>query len=176
MYRAEKFGSQFYRMCTILKTGLDEDNQLKQIWYHCKTCEFVGDNTGVCNACAKYCHADHDLSLPNFSNIFVCKCGAKKDDSCNVVSLQKNKEICTFNMKENYWQHNYQCLTCSDKFKVQLENENMWRFIVCSRCIKVCHKNHRVRYSNFASLSCNCGSEKFGACRCLGSKDEGKAF
>lgn len=172
-YRAEKFDSQFNRMCTILKTGIYEDNELKQIWYHCKTCEFVGDNTGVCNACAKYCHGDHDLSLPNLSNTFVCKCGAKKDESCKVVSLQKNKEICTLNMIENYQQHVYYCMTCFDKFKVQCENQNMSRFYICTRCVKICHKNHRVRYSYFTSLSCNCGSEKFGACKCLGSKDEG---
>ncbi|KAK7234637.1 histone-lysine N-methyltransferase [Aureococcus anophagefferens] len=48
-----------------------------QHWYNCATCGLVGDK-GCCSACARKCHAGHELSYSRKSSFF-CDCGARGD-------------------------------------------------------------------------------------------------
>ena len=52
---------------------------LAQTWFFCITCNFTRENgnKGVCEPCARICHAGHTLSPP-MSGGFYCDCGNEK--------------------------------------------------------------------------------------------------
>ncbi|KAH8091112.1 hypothetical protein JL720_5995 [Aureococcus anophagefferens] len=60
--------------CTYATSGGDF---VDQHWYNCATCGLVGDK-GCCSACARKCHAGHELSYSRKSSFF-CDCGARGD-------------------------------------------------------------------------------------------------
>lgn len=68
--------------CTILATKKSFE---QQAWFKCFTCGFV-DDQGICEGCAKICHANHSLS-PDQSAIhssgFYCDCGTEASCKCN---------------------------------------------------------------------------------------------
>ena len=42
-------------------------------------------NNGVCEHCAKMCHAGHEIIYAKYAPFF-CDCGAKGDGFCNALS------------------------------------------------------------------------------------------
>eukprot|EP01091_Cochliopodium_minus_P010214 TRINITY_DN2666_c0_g1_i1.p1 TRINITY_DN2666_c0_g1~~TRINITY_DN2666_c0_g1_i1.p1 ORF type:complete len:259 (-),score=69.79 TRINITY_DN2666_c0_g1_i1:29-805(-) len=56
--------------------SLSGTTHMYQNWYQCFTCN-IENNEGVCETCAKKCHAGHQLSDPNFGK-FYCDCGDHK--------------------------------------------------------------------------------------------------
>lgn len=66
--------------CTYTVTGA---NFVNQTWYFCYTCGFV-DSEGICEGCAKVCHAGHTLSAPRGTENsgFYCDCGASPSNCC----------------------------------------------------------------------------------------------
>jgi hypothetical protein len=69
---------------------------MKQPWWHCRTC-YPELNMGCCFACAKHCHAGHDL-VPKPASQFFCDCGdGKGKKSCQVlVSGCGQVDCCSF--------------------------------------------------------------------------------
>ena len=57
--------------CTFATGG---DAFLEQHWYYCYTCDLAGSR-GCCSACARTCHAGHEVSYSRRSRFF-CDCGA----------------------------------------------------------------------------------------------------
>ena len=138
--------------------------------YNCKTC-----NYSVCNACTKTCHENHEVtSTYYYSNSSVCNCGAQKDGSCNNMVLPLNKELCTLTVPKRQ-QHVFYCITCSTKFKSQLEEAGEYGAYACARCIKICHKNHSKLYTGIGNQNCSCGLEKYSPCMALAKKKENGA-
>ena len=68
-------------MCTFTKT---QRKYIRQHWYYCYTCKMVANN-GVCEHCAKMCHAGHEIIYAKYAPFF-CDCGAKGDGFCNALS------------------------------------------------------------------------------------------
>jgi hypothetical protein len=68
-------------VCSFVATGAEF---AQQHWYNCFTCGLHGDK-GCCGACARNCHAGHDLQYAKFS-AFFCDCGSgdADDDGCGV--------------------------------------------------------------------------------------------
>ena len=77
------------RQCTFRKTKAGE-KKLRQVWYNCNTCKMLGDE-GICHACAKVCHGDHDVTYADYDTSFFCKCGANQDGSCISLALPQNE-------------------------------------------------------------------------------------
>ena len=77
------------RQCTFRKTKAGE-KKLRQVWYNCNTCKMLGDE-GICHACAKVCHGNHDVTYADYDCSFFCKCGANQDGSCISLALPQNE-------------------------------------------------------------------------------------
>ena len=135
--------------------------------YNCKTC-----NYNVCNACTNTCHENHEVIFANYNNSSVCNCGAQQDGSCNNMVLPLNKELCTLTVPKIQSQHLFTCITCTTKFKSQLEEAGQYEIHACARCIKICHKNHSVEYGDLGNYKCLCGSEKYSPCMALAKTKE----
>ena len=59
-------------VCTFSKTGR---RHVSQPYYHCSTCLLDEAHFGgVCEPCAKTCHAGHDLTGPHTTQKFFCDC------------------------------------------------------------------------------------------------------
>jgi len=69
-------------ICTFNATGKD---YFPQLMYHCKECN-LETNFGMCEVCAKVCHAGHTVSHPTAAAGFFCDCGALHQD--------KKRNIC----------------------------------------------------------------------------------
>ena len=52
--------SSFTDSCSLLRTAFSSAKETEQEIYACRTC-FVGSNRFVCLACARRCHAGHDV-------------------------------------------------------------------------------------------------------------------
>ena len=132
------------RMCTFRKTYEDKKVSLKQVWYNCNTCNMIGEN-GICNACVKICHENHDVSKSTDAHDSIsCNCGSNEEGSCIALNLPQTNEKCTFTGDtKTIMQHVYQCKTC---FLTDL----------CSRCIRNCHESHEISYKNFGAYICGC--------------------
>ncbi|KAL9187578.1 hypothetical protein ACHAXT_001681 [Thalassiosira profunda] len=52
--------SSFTNSCSLMRTAFSSAKETEQEMYACRTC-FVGSNRFVCLACAKRCHAGHDV-------------------------------------------------------------------------------------------------------------------
>lgn len=61
--------SHKHELCTFLKTG---KNYIFQDFYHCLTCG-ITDGYGLCGACARNCHHDHEVIYSGIVNSF-CDC------------------------------------------------------------------------------------------------------
>lgn len=61
--------SHKHELCTFLNTG---KSYVNQDFYRCITCGIM-DGYGVCGACARNCHYDHELIYTGFVNSF-CDC------------------------------------------------------------------------------------------------------
>jgi hypothetical protein len=50
-----------------------------QTWFHCITCRYTREagNKGVCEPCARICHAGHELGPPQTGR-FYCDCGNER--------------------------------------------------------------------------------------------------
>ncbi|KAH0788076.1 Zinc finger in N-recognin family protein [Histomonas meleagridis] len=57
--------------CSIQENGV---KYVKQKMYYCSTCGIVG-NLVVCEACARVCHASHDVCLADEGKCALCCCG-----------------------------------------------------------------------------------------------------
>ncbi|KAH8065027.1 hypothetical protein JL722_1923 [Aureococcus anophagefferens] len=68
--------------CTYATSGGDF---VDQHWYNCATCGLVGDK-GCCSACARKCHAGHELSYSRKSSFF-CDCGGGGGDDDGAARL-----------------------------------------------------------------------------------------
>ena len=157
---SEELGTQFYRTCTFRLTSAKK-TKLKQVWYHCNTCNMIG-NEGVCNACAKICHADHDVVYANYNTKFFCNCGNKQD--CTTMILPQDSKLCTLtSTTKRLWNHYHGCLTCK---MTKSGNRD-----ICTSCVEKCHKDHETSYQGFRNASCDCGIEKYGECQALVSSN-----
>ena len=158
---------QVFRMCTFKKTEAGK-KIIKQIRYDCNTCNMIGDE-GVCHACAKVCHADHEVTYANHDSSFFCKCGSNQDGSCIALALPQNGSLCTFivSKKKGFIkQHMYHCNTCN---LIESPEDDLG---ACSRCVKICHKNHDVSYIGFKDFFCDCGCEEHVPCLALDDKSK----
>lgn len=48
------------------------------------------ESTGVCSACVKLCHKNHEVSYAKYGNFF-CDCGAKGEQSCMALNMNNIK-------------------------------------------------------------------------------------
>lgn len=74
-------------ICTFLLSG---EKMISQRAYRCKTCNQVG-NVTICEACAKVCHAGHDLELTTY-DVSYCDCGAGNESAHCVCKLMEKIE------------------------------------------------------------------------------------
>jgi hypothetical protein len=59
-------------VCTFSTTGR---RHIHQPYYWCNTCVLDKKNgSGVCEPCARTCHAGHDLDGPHTAHGFFCDC------------------------------------------------------------------------------------------------------
>jgi len=69
-------------VCTFVATRGD---YFPQLMYHCKDCG-LESNYGMCEVCAKVCHAGHSVSPPVAATGFFCDCGH--------LQFEKKRNIC----------------------------------------------------------------------------------
>ena len=67
-----------YTKCSLKETS---KSYVKQRWYHCSTCNLVG-NFGICQNCALKCHKDHNVFYSNSSLTCFCDCPSRSSCSC----------------------------------------------------------------------------------------------
>lgn len=113
--------------CTFAITG---STYAEQKWYHCRTCGLTGNN-GVCEFCAKKCHAGHDVYFYEDADQFYCDC--PDHGNCHCMPKTEEDHQCTFEMTHGkvLAQPMYTCLDCD------IEN-------ICQNCAIKFHKDHTV--------------------------------
>ena len=124
---------------------------------------------GICNACAKVCHENHNTIQADTTNSYICNCGANKDASCDALVLPRDKRLCTFTetKKKSIPQYFYKCITCTTEFKIKDDY-----LAVCARCVGTCHQYHNTVPRGFFDFHCECGEEKHSKCTAMGRKEE----
>ena len=73
--------NQNFNICTY------ETKQPKykmQHFYYCYTCKLF-DGRGVCLACTRICHKDHNIAYAKYG-LFFCDCGDRKNKSCRAMN------------------------------------------------------------------------------------------
>lgn len=125
----------------IMGTGYIKDQ-----FYYCKTCGIVGDLL-CCQACAKYCHKDHEIEEASSNRPAFCDCCTSGTKCmCRLVT----NGSCTFqDQKENLFQKMYHCKTCKiigDK-------------CCCEACARICHVGHVVELVGEIEGTCACGKD-----------------
>jgi hypothetical protein len=43
---------------------------------------------------------------------------------------------------------------------------------ICTSCVKICHKDHSIKYQGVKEARCDCGKEKYCECHALVSNGE----
>ena len=123
---------------------------ISQKWYHCNTCNLIG-NLGCCENCINKCHKGHDTYFDKISNNCFCDCC----DICNCKFIKHYpiNNICTrsINDKKYIKQEWYHCITCG-------------HLGCCKSCIQNCHKNHQIIFKGYSNCFCDC-PDKF-KCQC----------
>ena len=120
----------------------------QQKMYHCRTCGLVGD-LGICEACAKNCHAGHSVVEVPGLKTFNCDCGGEcGKHSCKCVP--NNQQCSTKRIGSNVsQQHVWWCRTCGMPF-----DEG-----ICNVCAEQCHAGHQlVDKGVWYSFTCACGT------------------
>ena len=113
--------------CTYRSTK----TQLTQRFYRCETC-FKGKDDGCCAACAKVCHAGHNVTFAGESSTY-CDCGLK------VCSSQ-----CKLGPKAQRW---FGCNTCWG------EGSSLG---CCEFCASQCHHGHQLQEQKICVAMCAC--------------------
>jgi hypothetical protein len=76
--------------CTYRITG---SQYSPQQYHYCYTCNLV-DGRGCCLACARVCHAGHQLSAPIHSDSFYCDCGSNDGpNQCQAMLDAPGQEV-----------------------------------------------------------------------------------
>ena len=124
--------------CTYRSTN----TQLTQPFYRCETC-FRGKDEGCCAACAKVCHAGHNVTFAGESSAY-CDCGLKV---CS--SKCKLGPKCTQDKygepKTQRW---FRCNTCWG------EGSSLG---CCEFCASQCHHGHQLQEQKTCVAVCACG-------------------
>lgn len=151
--------------CTFNETGTSFTDQP---FYQCRTCHHP-KGSGCCEACAKICHAGHDLVYLGVKSAY-CDCGEGKTPlfrCCNALSIPPDYDPypplvdgpCTYNQtgSDKYIrQPFFRCLTCG------LVNGKG----CCAACAKICHAGHELKYVGVVPSFCDCGEGKQEGCAC----------
>lgn len=146
--------------CTFAQSGKE---MICQHHWHCKTCKLDGSK-GICDSCAKICHAGHSLVDSGTSN-FYCDCGHGEGPCpcrCLVptpIPQPQAGELaqCSFSHtgKNMENQHIWRCKTC----------RLIYNRGVCDACAKICHQGHELEDGGSHPFYCDCGSGE-GPCQC----------
>eukprot|EP00455_Lapot_gusevi_P026672 TRINITY_DN2812_c0_g2_i1.p1 TRINITY_DN2812_c0_g2~~TRINITY_DN2812_c0_g2_i1.p1 ORF type:complete len:345 (+),score=102.93 TRINITY_DN2812_c0_g2_i1:76-1110(+) len=165
-------------LCTFAYT---QRNYADQKWYVCGTCQTRGATIGCCEACARLCHAGHNL-VEQPATAFYCDCGAgdyptpckctqpvalgasgyvsiDEMKRLSAVQLAPTETVCTFaytnkQFADQVW---YKCRTCNRGDSVGC----------CVACASVCHAGHQLERAEGAFF-CDCGAGEFGqSCQIL---------
>ena len=123
-----------------------------QRWFHCKTCEIIGENK-ICEQCILNCHKTHDVYFSG-TGTSICCCGSGQTPmQCQCLP----KARCTYSITGNkpIEQRFYNCKTCG-------------MTSVCENCAFTCHKSHPISYAGKISSFCSC--PQTGKCTCSNSR------
>lgn len=130
--------------CSFVKTAAWATSQKK---YQCRTCCLTGD-LGICEVCARKCHAGHNVVEVKSIAKFACDCGGEcGKHSCKCIP---NNTVCTSKRlgPNTALQHVWGCRTCGI----------MGEFGICNVCAERCHAGHQlVDRGVWSSFSCDCG-------------------
>jgi hypothetical protein len=69
-------------LCTFAFTGKSYHSMYAS---HCNTCGLSG-NYGICDSCAKICHAGHDVVERDHHESFFCDCGNEEKGPCKCLT------------------------------------------------------------------------------------------
>lgn len=122
--------------CTYSVTG---ETYAVQNWYHCSTCDLTG-NSGICEYCARKCHAGHNVTFYKYSDSQQFYCDCPDHGNCSCMPQSEENLQCTFEITKGKYadQPMYECLECEINH-------------ICQNCAIKFHKNHEVRVSNSTS-------------------------
>ena len=127
------------KTCTYTKT---KTSFVRQLFFKCASC-FSDEHLGVCFACSKTCHKDHNIRLDGIYPAF-CDCGLQ---CCKVPCLLGSKCAFDFKISTDEQQIQYHCSTCWDETP---------ELSCCKVCAETCHQGHEL-ISLSTTAICVCG-------------------
>ena len=145
---------------------------VNQPFYNCITCGLV-DGLGCCEACARICHAGHQLVSLGVRECY-CDCGEGKVHSC--VHCKCRKVPASQAQLYDQYQHNR--LQCSFlQTGQQMVDQKLYTCVtchfsegtcICENCARVCHYGHDVRCLGVVQGFCDCGAGNLRSrCKCM---------
>lgn len=162
-----------------------------QHYFHCDTCGIKG-SMGVCELCAKVCHAGHSVSHAGFSPYFYCDCGAggagQKAAPCQctrprvsatrggleaaIAQHRSGSALSAIEaeMERLDWEV-CSIVTHGRTYTAQhyfhcLDCALVGNLGCCETCARHCHRGHRVAYAGMSpQFFCDCGDS--GRCRAI---------
>ena len=149
-----------------------------QPFYNCITCGLVND-LGCCEACARVCHAGHQL-VPKGNRPCFCDCG---EGSCRTCVRCQCLKV-TASQAQLYNQYTQKPPECTYlKTGQRMITQNLYTCAtcrlpqgtcICETCAKVCHYGHDVRPLGPTQGFCDCGAGNLRTpCRCMNGRMPG---
>ncbi|KAJ4461191.1 hypothetical protein PAPYR_2209 [Paratrimastix pyriformis] len=172
------------KCCTLLDPTVKA-----QPCFYCYECGLTSQ--GICEACARQCHAGHIVKGGFGSFEFQCECGLLAQGRGSTPRRKQcfsYPELCSFvQTGKNYTvQPFYTCRTCHHEQKDSiwqpvdmLPNEIVTLGLLT--CAMVCHAGHDVVYARTARMFCDCGCGNHAkptitraatVCRCMPESDD----
>lgn len=132
-FEVQCFKTEIEPFCTFSATG---DKYIKQKLYDCLTCNLTLENgMGICEACAKKCHKDHDIRFVSVKPLFYCDCPAK----CKCCCMPKTSDLICTSIENHNSPINQPMFYCKDC-------DSSCKFFICQNCAAKFHHGHDLIY------------------------------